>query len=276
MPILDYVSPSVWAWRSRRAPAMRAYVDEVLAILPFEPAAHAKFGGPSCTYVGHPLVEHIAELRPNVSETQRRNSEPPLVLVLPGSRLTEIRRLLGIFGGTIARIAERAGPLEVVLPTVPHLAARVHDATASWAVKPRLVVDPTEKWSAFRKARAALAASGTVTLELALAGVPTVAAYRLSVLEEMVARVMRFHAKLQSVILANLTIGENVVPEFLQRDCTPERLADALLPLLSDTPQRRRQIEAFGRLDAIMGVGGEAPSAKAADIVLAVARRNRR
>ena len=276
MPILDYVSPSVWAWRPRRAPAMRAYVDEVLAILPFEPAAHARLGGPSCTYVGHPLVEHIDELRPNASEARRRTSEPPLVLVLPGSRLTEIRRLLGIFGGTIERIAERAGPLEVVLPTVPHLAAYVDEATASWAVKPRLVVDPAEKWSAFRNARAALAASGTVTLELALAGVPTVAAYRLSVLEEMVARVMRFHAKLQSVILANLTIGENVVPEFLQRDCTPERLADALLPLLSDTPQRRRQIEAFGRLDAIMGVGGEAPSTKAADIVLAVAQRNQR
>ena len=276
MPILDYVSPSVWAWRPRRAPAMRAYVDKVLAILPFEPAVHARLGGPSCTYVGHPLVEHIAELRPNASETRRRTSAPPLVLVLPGSRLTEIRRLLGIFGSTIERIAERAGPLEVVLPTVPHLAAYVHDATAAWTIKPRLVVDPAEKWSAFRNARAALAASGTVTLELALSGVPTVAAYRLSVLEEMVARVMRFHAKLQSVILANLTIGENVVPEFLQRDCTPERLADALLPLLSDTPQRRRQVETFGRLDAIMGVGGEAPSAKAADIVLAVAQRNQR
>ena len=166
--------------------------------------------------------------------------------------------------------------MEVVLPTVPHLAAYVRDATAAWAVTPRLVVDPAEKWSAFRNARAALAASGTVTLELALAGVPTVAAYRLSILEEIVARVMRFHAKLQSVILANLIMGENVIPEFLQWDCTPERLADALLPLLSDTPQRRRQLDAFGKLDAIMGVGGEPPSARAADIVLAVAERGQR
>ena len=276
MPILDYVSPSVWAWRSGRAVAMRSYVDEVLAILPFEPAAHARLGGPSCTYVGHPLIEHIADLRPNASETRRRLSDPPLVLVLPGSRLTEIRRLLGIFGRAIERIAERAGHLEVMLPTVPHLAAYVRDATAAWAVTPRLVVDPAEKWSAFRNARAALAASGTVTLELALAGVPTVAAYRLSILEEIVARVMRFHAKLQSVILANLIMGENVIPEFLQWDCTPERLADALLPLLSDTPQRRRQLDAFGKLDAIMGVGGEPPSAKAADIVLAVAERGQR
>jgi lipid-A-disaccharide synthase len=274
--IIDYVSPSVWAWRPGRAPAMRAYVDHVLAILPFEPAAHAKLGGPPCTYVGHQLVEHLAELRPNASEAQRRSSQPPLVLVLPGSRLTEISRLLGIFGATLERIADRAGPMDLVLPTIPHLATHVREATTAWAIKPRVVVEPIEKWRAFRNARAALAASGTVTLELALSGVPTVAAYRLSILEEIVARVMRLHAKLQSVILANLIMGENVIPEFLQRDCTPERLADALLPLLSDTPQRRRQLEAFGGLDAIMGVGGEPPSAKAADIVLAVAQRGQR
>ena len=276
IPILDYVSPSIWAWRPGRARAMRGYVDQVLAILPFEPAVHVKLGGPPCLYVGHPMVEHIADLRPNAEEAQRRSVNPPVVLVLPGSRGSEIRHLLGTFGAAIEQVAARTGPLQLVLPTVPHLATQVRAGVAGWAVAPRIVVEPDEKWAAFRQARAALAASGTVTLELALAGIPTVAAYRLSIVEWNIARLLRLWSTLPSVILANLVIGLNVIPELLQSDCTPERLAEALLPLLSDTAQRQRQIEAFGRLDAIMAIGGEAPSAKAAAIVLDVAQHGRR
>ena len=273
VPILDYVSPSVWAWRPWRARAMRAYVDCVLAILPFEPATYVRLGGPPCLYVGHPLIEHIAELRPNADEMQRRRTDPPVLLVLPGSRSGEIRRLLAIFGAAIAGVAARIGPMELVLPTTPHLLAQVREGVAGWDVPPRIVVEPAEKWAAFRTARAALAASGTVTLELALAGVPTIAAYRLPVVEEIIARLL---ITLQSVILADLVIGENIVPEFLQRDCTPERLADALELLLSDSPQRLRQIEAFRRLDTIMGIGSAVPSAKAAAVILDVAQRGRR
>ncbi len=276
IPILDYVSPSVWAWRPGRARAMRGYVDCVLAILPFEPAAHVRLGGPPCIYVGHPLIERVAELRPDADEAQRRRAEPPLVLVLPGSRSGEIRRLIGIFGEAIARMAARVGPIEVVLPTMPHLASRVREAVAGWAVTPRIVVEPAAKWAAFRTARAALAASGTVTLERALAGVPTVAAYWLPLFEELALRIMGFRGTLHSVILANLVLGENDIPEFLQRDCTPQRLADALIPLLSDTPQRQRQVEAFSRLDRIMAPGAAVPSAMAAATVLDMARRGRR
>ncbi len=269
IPILDYVSPSVWAWRPGRARAMRAYVDCVLAILPFEPAAYMRLGGPPCVYVGHPLVERIALLRPDAGEAERRRADPPLLLVLPGSRASEIRRLLAIFGAAIARVAARVGAMELVLPTVPHLASRVGEGVAGWAVKPRIVVEPAEKWAAFRSARAALAASGTVTLELALAGVPTVAAYRLPLIEEIILRQL---ITLHTVILANLVLGANIVPEFLQRDCTPQKLADALVPLFSDTAERARQIEAFARLDQIMAIG-TAPSAKAAAMVLDIARR---
>jgi lipid-A-disaccharide synthase len=275
IPILDYVSPSIWAWRPGRARAMRAYVDQVLAILPFEPALYVKLGGPPCRYVGHPLTERIAELRPNAEEAQRRRADPPVVLVLPGSRGSEIRHLLGIFGAAIEQVAARSGPMELVLPTVPHLAAQVRAAVAGWKVAPRVVVDAAEKCAAFRRARAALAASGTVTLELALAGIPTVAAYRMSPVEAfIVIWLLRLLVRLPSVILANLVLGENVIPELLQSAATPERLAEALLPLLSDSPQRQRQIEAFGRLDAIMAIGGEAPSAKAAAIVLDVAQHH--
>jgi lipid-A-disaccharide synthase len=275
IPILDYVSPTVWAWRPWRARAMRRYVDCVLAILPFEPATHVRLGGPPCFYVGHPLIERLGELRPNAEEAPRRQADPPLILVLPGSRSSELHRLLAIFGAATARVGERIGAMELVLPTMPHLVARVREETAHWPVQPQIVVDPKEKWAAFRKARAALAASGTVTLELALAGVPTAAAYRVPLIEEIVARLMRM-PEISTIVLANLVLGEKIVPEFLQRDCTPEKLADALIPLISDTIERRRQIEAFHGLDTIMGIGTLAPTAQAAAIVADVARRGRR
>jgi lipid-A-disaccharide synthase len=275
IPILDYVSPSVWAWRPGRARAMRAYIDHVLAILPFEPAIHRKLGGPPCSFVGHPLVERIGELRPDAEEAARRLADPPVVLALPGSRATEIRRLLGIFGHVVERLVAQTGPVDLVLPTVPHLLPRIREIVSGWAVSPRVIVEPAEKWRAFRNARAALAASGTVTLELALAGVPMVATYRLHPIEAVIARLIRIQAKLPSVILANLVVGENVVPELLQEDCTPEQLTAALVPLLSDTPERRRQTDAFGRLDAIMAIGEAVSSAKAADIVIAMARHGR-
>ncbi|MEJ0076712.1 MAG: lipid-A-disaccharide synthase [Alphaproteobacteria bacterium] len=264
--IINYAPPTVWAWRPWRARAMRRYVDEILAILPFEPAAFARLDGPHCTYVGHPLAERIGSLRPNPDEERGRMSGPPLLLVLPGSRASEIRRLAGIFGAAVAQLAKQAGPLDVVLPTLPHIAGQVAAATADWPVRPRIVVTPEEKHAAFRAARAALAASGTVTLELALAQVPTVAAYRIPLWEGAVFRLM---AHIDTVILANLVLGENVVPEFLQRDCTPDRLAAALLPLLRESPERRHQIEAFARLDQVMDLAGEPPSTRAAQAVLA-------
>jgi lipid-A-disaccharide synthase len=253
---------------------MRAYVDQVLAILPFEPKLYVELGGPPCHYVGHPLIERVAELRPSTEEAQRRRADPPVVLVLPGSRGSEIRYLLAIFADAIEQVAARAGDMELVLPTMPHLLPQLREAVADWSMKPRLVVDPAEKWAAFRRARAALAASGTVTLELALSGVPAVTAYRLSALEAFIAWLIGL-GRLQSVILANLVLGENVVPEFLQSDCTPEKLAGALLPLLLDTVERQRQVAAIGRLDAIMTVGGVAPSARAAASVLEVAQCGR-
>jgi lipid-A-disaccharide synthase len=275
IPIVDYVSPTVWAWRPGRAKAMRHYVDCVLAVFPFEPAAHVRLSGPPCVYVGHPLIERVAELRPNAGEEQRRRTDPPLILVLPGSRSSEIKRLLAIFGGAVARAASKIGPVELVLPTMPHVLAKVRQGVAGWPVQPRIVLDAAEKWAAFRAARAALAASGTVTLELALAGVPMVGAYRLSLIEEIIVRLLRV-PEISTPILANLIVGENVVPQFLQRDCTPEKLADALVSVVGDTPARQRQLDAFARLDAIMGVGGGSPSDQAAAIVLDIARRGRR
>ena len=126
IPIVDYVSPSVWAWRPGRARAMRAYVDHVLALLPFEPEVHARLGGPPCTYVGHPLIEQLAELRPDAEEARRRLADPPMLLVLPGSRRSEIAQLLAPFGAAVDRLAHAHGRgSTLVLPTVPHLAAEI-------------------------------------------------------------------------------------------------------------------------------------------------------
>src|SRR4051812_3716223 len=270
IPVINYAPPTVWAWRPWRARAMRVFVDEVLAILPFETAAFGRLGGPRCTYVGHPLAEQIHRLRPSGREADRRMSDPPVLVVLPGSRASEIRRLTAIFGETIAQVAARTGTPEVILPTLPHVTDLVRAATAQWPVRPRIVLDTAEKHGAFRSARAALAASGTVTLELALAGVPTIAAYRVPLWEGLVFRMM---AHIDTVILANLVLGEKIVPEFLQSECTADRLAAALLPLLSDTPERQRQLTRFARLDQIMDLGGEAPSTRAARAVLASIER---
>ncbi len=270
IPIIDYVSPTVWAWRPGRAATMRRYVDHVLALMPFEPAAHQRLGGPPCTYVGHPLIEQLASLRPDRDDAARREAAPPLVLVLPGSRRGEVRRHIGVFGATMAMVAREIGALEIALPTVPHLVDEVRQATRDWATQPRIVVDAAEKWAAFRRARAALAASGTVTLELGLAGVPTVLAYRVSLFEEAIARAL---ITTDTVGLANLILGEKAMPELLQRDATPEKLAAHLVALIGDTPERRRQCAALARLDAAMEVGAVSPSARAATIVLAMAGR---
>lgn len=273
IPVVDYVSPSVWAWRPGRARAMLGYVDHVLGLLPFEPEEYRKLKGPPCSYVGHPLIEQLPSLRPNADEQRRREAEPPVLLVLPGSRRSEIRHHLAVFGATLGRLEADGRAFELMLPTMPHLEATVREGVANWPVKPQIVVGETEKRAAFRIARAAFAKSGTVTLELALAGIPMVTAYRVNAVE---AFILRRAVQVSSVILANLVIGRDVIPEFLQEDCTPEKLAPALSEVLTDSPLRRRQVEAFAELDTIMSTGNKSPSVLAADIVLATMRKGRR
>ena len=265
LPVIDYVSPSVWAWRTGRARAMRAYVDHVLGLLPFEPEAHARLGGPPCTYVGHPLIERLAELRPSRRERERRAAEPPLLLVLPGSRRSEIARLMPDFGATIGRLAAQRGPFEVVLPAVDHVLEAVRAGIRDWPVQPRIVTGEAAKLASFRSARAALAASGTVTLELALSGVPMVVGYRVTALEMR----LRFLVKVHSIVLPNLITGGRPIPEYLGEACTPAALASALAPLIDDGPARAAQLQAMDTLDDAMRNGiGAAPSLRAAALIL--------
>lgn len=268
IPIIDYVSPSVWAWRPGRAKRMRAYVDHVLALLPFEPEAHARLGGPPCTYVGHPLIEKLDEIQnADVAAFAHKfglAADVPILLVLPGSRRSEIERLTDDFGDAVARVEASGRPVQVVIPAVRRLRDMIESKTSRWAKKPVIVDGPDDKYSAMRAATAALAASGTVTLELALAGCPSVVAYK----TDNVSAMLAFLVKVSSVVLANLVLGKNVYPEYIQDRCTGPLLAEALLPLLSDTEKRLLQLEELSHTAAKLAPDASSPSIAAAETVL--------
>ena len=262
LPTINYVSPTVWAWRPGRARKMRQYVDCVLALLPFEPAAYARLDGPPCIYVGHPLIEQIDALTPAAS----REAGP--LLVLPGSRRAEIARMAPLYGEALALLTKEFPDLEVVIPVAPNMAEPLTAALREWPLQPRLI-GASEKFAAFRAARAALVTSGAATLELALAGAPMVVAYRVAPLESL----LRFLITVDSIVLPNLIAGENFIPEFLQERATPSALADAMATLLCEPVARDRQASGFAQVRAqIIGAGAN-PSARAAQIVLDCVRR---
>ena len=265
LPVINYVSPTVWAWRPGRARTMRGYINHVLALLPFEPEAYLRLDGPPCTYVGHPLIERLDELQPDAREQALRGEPPFTLLILPGSRRSEIRRLMPVFGDVLHRLSARSGPaIEAVLPAVAHLREEIEALIAPWPVKPRLVAGEADKYRAFRTARVALAASGTVTLELALSGVPQVVAYQVSTLEAQ----LRHFITVSSIVLPNLILDALAYPEFLQENCTAEKLLQAVLPLFDASPERAAQLSACLELHEKMHVPMP-PSDKAAEIILA-------
>ena len=271
IPIIDYVSPSVWGWRPGRAKRMRAYVDHVLALLPFEPGVHVRLGGPPCTYVGHPLIERMdwiaaIDPAPLLQRLDIADGQPVLV-VLPGSRRSEVERLMQPFGEAVTRIRERGLNPVVLVPVVDSVRDLVERKLPAWPVTPYLLEGGEDKFRAFKIATAALAASGTVTLELGLARTPMVVGYKVDAL----AAKFRFLLKVQSIVLANLVLGENAFPEFKQEDCTGERLADALAPLLSDTEARARQCMALDLLPEKLKLNTTDPSTAAAKIIIAYA-----
>jgi len=269
IPIIDYVSPTVWAWRPGRAKKMRPYVDLILALLPFEPEAHARLGGPPCTYVGHPLIEQqpwLKKLDPQpLASRLGLNPEQPTLVVLPGSRRSEITHLLSVFGDAIGEIVGRSGPIAVILPVAASARSIVEPGLADWTVTPYIVESRDDKFRAFKLADVALAASGTVTLELALAGTPMVVAYKV---EQLAAPILRRLITAQSIVLPNLILGENVIPELIQEECTPNALATQIIPLLSDTPERRRQKAKVSAIPSHMAFAEETPSRAAARAVI--------
>ncbi|MEM0906698.1 MAG: lipid-A-disaccharide synthase [Pseudomonadota bacterium] len=259
LPIINYVSPTVWAWRSGRAKAMRPYVDLVLALFPFEPAAHQRLGGPQCVYVGHPLFNALKRSTPPDGEA---------LLVLPGSRRGEIDRLMPLFGDAAALAA---GARPITLLAVPHLRERIDALVADWPRKPNILSGEGAKAQAFQTARAALAASGTVTLELAAARIPMAVAYRLDAIGKVIKALhhIRPIVSAPSMVLANIVLGDNRIPAFLDGEATPRALAGALTPLLDGQAERAEQLSAFDDFHTVMSVD-DAPGEQAARAVLSL------
>ena len=234
LPIVKVVAPTVWAWRPERAAALKPIVDEVLAIFPHEPAVMAELDGPPTTFIGHPLTTK------DWSRHERGGGRPHL-LVLPGSRRTEIERLAPSFEETVAILRERIGDLRITVPTVERRAGMVREIVAGWPFETEVIVGEAAKHAAFLSADAALAASGTVTLELALADVPSVVAYKVDAIERMVAKRITSWAMAMPNIIADRVVMDEAVTEMVR----PARMARLLERLLADTPERQAQIEGF-------------------------------
>jgi lipid-A-disaccharide synthase len=238
--VVHYVAPSVWAWRPKRAQKMARHVDQVLALLPFEPP-FMQAAGMQCDFVGHPVANTAQASRQDCGAFRMRHQiaeDAPLVLVLPGSRGGEVRRLSDVFGQALARFQQTHSNARFVLPVAPSVRGLVTELTANWSVKPILIdsADHREKLSAFRAADIALAASGTVSLELAAAQTPMVIAYKMNWLT---AAIMRRLMRVDTVTLVNLVSETLVVPEFLMENCTAEAVAQGLSTLLAKPENNR-------------------------------------
>ncbi len=271
LPLIHYVAPMVWAWRPGRARRMARWYDHLMALLPFEPPYFTAVGL-SCTYVGHPVVESGADKGDGASFRHRHGiaADATLLAVLPGSRRSEVGRLLPIFRETVMLLAARHPGLRIVVPTTANVVERVTAEIAAWPVPSIVLRGVAEKYDAFAASDAALAASGTVALELAMAKLPTVIAYRINALTHAyVTRVVKIrHANLINVIL-----GREAVPERLQYECAPDKLAAAIEPLLGDRQAREAQIAACQEALQMLGYGGTSPALRAADDVLAAIER---
>ena len=265
-PLVHSVAPQVWAWKPGRAKRMARYLDRILALLPFEPTLFEKHGL-TARFVGHPAVEAAADEETRLADRMLEDGKGPLLAVLPGSRKGEVQKLLPVFGPAVAALAEKHPGLEVVIPTVETVDALVRQGTADWPVPLRVVRGTEAKAKAFGKAQVALAASGTVALELAVAALPAVIAYRLSGL------VGWFPARwlnVPFVSLVNLIARRSVQPELLQRECTASNLTAAVDHLLSEPAARRKQLAAYLEVVRVLTPDGSTPSHRAAQEILSL------
>ena len=267
IPLIHYVAPQVWAWRPSRARHWAARIDHLLALLPFEPEFFREFDV-HCEFVGHPVIEGLEEMPGNGAAFRRVygvNAGVPLLALLPGSRVGEASSLLPIFAQAAAKLHKERPELHVVMPTVEQVVSTVTDAVKTWPMPVHVVQGPSLRADAFAAADAALAASGTVSLELALRGVPSVVAYRAN---PITAALVRRMLLLPYVALPNILAGELVMPEFLQENCQPAVIADALSKLLDNTDCRSEQRQKFSNISEMLGRGGVAPSLRAAEAIL--------
>lgn len=271
IPTVNYAAPQVWASRSYRARKMAHYFDLVLALLPFE-AKFFEAHGLRAVFVGHPVIERATLMKGGDVLRARLGIAPgaPVLAILPGSRMNEVRLLLPPFREAVALLRAKVPDLVCVLPTVDHVSAYVREHARNWPSPLHIVEGDVDKFSAFDAATAALAASGTATTELALAGTPMVVAYRLGALTYALARPF---VNVRYITLANILLDRPAVPEFIQSACTGTVLADALSQLLANAEARDHQKRDLAEAVKKLGVGGDRPSIRAARALLEFARR---
>jgi len=267
-PLVHYVAPSVWAWKPWRARNVARYLDHLLALLPFEPPYFEKHGL-TTTVVGHPVVE-AAQVETDPAAFRAQHGIPagaPVICILPGSRRGEIRHHEPVFAGALVLLKRRFPDLHAVVPTVPTVADLVSEAAARWAVPAIVLPEPADKYQAYAVSDLAMATSGTVAVELAVAGVPALIAYRVGPVTAVIGRAL---LRIKYASLINLVLDREVQPELLQEDCTPENFAAAAERLLTDPAAREAQI-AGGREAAVkLGLGSTPPSRKAARAILSL------
>ena len=271
-PLVQFVAPKVWAWRPGRARRLARLVDHVVVQLPFEPAFFERYGL-ATTFVGHPIVECGAGQGDGAAFRAAHGiaADATVLTVLPGSRTTEVKQLLPVFGEAVARLAASRPALRIVVPTVSTVAAEVRSAVGGWQGAALVVESDAEKYDAFAASDAAIAASGTVAVELSLARVPSVIAYRINPLSAVLARLL---ITVKYANLVNIILDRPVVPEFLQGACTAQALGDAMVRLLQDPVAADQQRRAGDHLATVLGRGGgRPPSERAADAILSLMRR---
>jgi lipid-A-disaccharide synthase len=269
--VVKYVSPQVWASRPGRAKALARAFDHMLCLFPFEPPFYAQAGLPA-TFVGNPVIERTpppgegARLRARLGI----GAEERVVTLLPGSRGSEVRFLWPPFQAAIDQVAAAKGPLRVLLPTVSTVAPQVRAQVAAWGRPVTILESESDKWGAFQAADVALAASGTVATELALAGAPMVVGYKVGWLTALAARRIM---TVKYLNILNIILDERAVPELLQEECTPANLAREMIALLSDRSARATQAAKVAAALQKLGLGEASPSLRAAEAILTLARQ---
>ena len=268
IPQFHYVAPQVWAWKKKRAKTCGRYIDELFALLPYEPP-YFEPHGLKTDFVGHPVVEGGASKGDGAAFRKEHGiaADAPLLCVLPGSRRSETKYLLPVFQETVSRLKQKYPALRVVVPTVVTVAEKVKKAVASWDAPVTVVTGEKARYDAFAAANAALAASGTVALELAMARVPYCIAYKMNPISSFLAPLV---VKGKYVNLVNILADKLIVKEFLLKNCRADRLANEVDLLLSDETYRQTQISQASQVLNLLGAGqAETPSDKVADILLA-------
>lgn len=270
IPLIHYVAPTVWAWRPKRAKKIAAFLDHLMTLLPFEPPYFTR-EGLGCTFVGHPIVESGAELGDpeRFRNKYKIGADIPLLAVLPGSRRGEISRLMPLFSEAIRKLQAKHPSLAVVIPAAPGWVDALKEMTRTWLLRVIIVEGDQEKYDAFAAARCAMACSGTISLELAMARLPSVIAYKLN---RLTYGLFRRFIKIDYASLVNLMHNKLVVPELIQEDCSAETLADSIDTLLSDAKVRAEQMAGLIDVANWLGKGQFVPSERAAETVLNVVK----